>query len=177
MGGSMIEIGFVFRDRGIWRCNNGQSPSHFKYKIEWIFSQPRSLKSYICLSSTSQALFRLNNTASIDLMDENQNPTMAQPIDSSAAELNRVRTSHLINDVVHNFSWKNLNVTVKDRVIKKPLAILTDSNGFVEAGELLAIMGPSGSGKTARLTNNFIATMPVTLMRKARLMGLQFSDH
>ncbi|KIW94214.1 uncharacterized protein Z519_05530 [Cladophialophora bantiana CBS 173.52] len=84
-------------------------------------------------------------------MDEAQSPTMEKPLDGSAAELNRIRTSHLINDVVLHFSWKNLNVNVKDRATKKPLRILTDSHGFVEAGELLAIMGPSGSGKTTLL--------------------------
>ncbi|OCK75191.1 putative ATP-binding cassette transporter [Lepidopterella palustris CBS 459.81] len=66
-------------------------------------------------------------------------------------ELNRVHSAHLINNVVHDFSWKNLNVKVKDRKTMKPLSILTDSNGFVEAGEMIAIMGPSGSGKTTLL--------------------------
>ncbi|KAK5425418.1 hypothetical protein LTR34_011123 [Exophiala xenobiotica] len=60
-------------------------------------------------------------------------------------------TSHLINDVVQSFSWKELDVVVKDRKTKKPLSILSNSNGIVHAGEMLAIMGPSGSGKTTLL--------------------------
>lgn len=66
-------------------------------------------------------------------------------------ELNPVPSVHLINDIVHSFGWKAMNVTVKDRATKSPLSILTDANGHVEAGEMIAIMGPSGSGKTTLL--------------------------
>jgi ABC-type multidrug transport system ATPase subunit len=77
---------------------------------------------------------------------------------------------HLMNDTVKSFSWENVTVTVKDRASKQPLDILSSVNGFVEAGELLALMGPryvithsfpmyrvwtdvvfSGSGKTTLL--------------------------
>jgi hypothetical protein len=50
--------------------------------------------------------------------------------------------AHLINDSVQNFSWNNVTVTVKDRATRQPLNILSGINGFVEAGELLALMGP-----------------------------------
>jgi ABC-type multidrug transport system ATPase subunit/ABC-type multidrug transport system permease subunit len=72
----------------------------------------------------------------------------AGPVD---VELNRVETSHLVNDVVQHFAWKDLTVKVKDRQTKKPISILDNANGIVHAGELLAIMGPSGSGKTTLL--------------------------
>ncbi len=49
---------------------------------------------------------------------------------------------HLTNNAVQNFSWKNVTVTVKDRTSKQPLNILSDVSGFVEAGELVALMGP-----------------------------------
>jgi len=50
--------------------------------------------------------------------------------------------AHLTNDTVRSFSWDNVTVTVKDRTTKKPLDILSDVNGYVEAGEMLALMGP-----------------------------------
>jgi ABC-type multidrug transport system ATPase subunit len=66
-------------------------------------------------------------------------------------ELNTVPTAHLINDIVQTFGWQDINVSVKDRVTKSPLSILTNANGLIKAGEMVAIMGPSGSGKTTLL--------------------------
>lgn len=50
--------------------------------------------------------------------------------------------AHLTNDSVQSFSWDNITVTVKDRRSKQPLDILSNVNGIVDAGEMLALMGP-----------------------------------
>jgi hypothetical protein len=50
--------------------------------------------------------------------------------------------THLTNETVQSFSWRNVTITVKDRATKQPLDILSGVNGTVEAGELLALMGP-----------------------------------
>jgi ABC-type multidrug transport system ATPase subunit len=61
------------------------------------------------------------------------------------------QNSHFINDTVHNLSWDNMSVIVKDRKTKKPLALVDSTSGHIEAGHILAIMGPSGCGKTTML--------------------------
>ncbi|EPS45883.1 hypothetical protein H072_154 [Dactylellina haptotyla CBS 200.50] len=98
-------------------------------------------------------------------------------------ELNRIQTSHLINDAVDHFSWKNLTVTVKDRKTKKAIQILDNAHGIVNAGEMLAIMGPSGSGKTTMLNalaHRKAAAGAVTtgdIMANGQKMNLQTIRH
>lgn len=49
----------------------------------------------------------------------------------------------LTNTSVRSLSWNSITVTVKDRQYKQPKTILSDVNGIVKSGELLALMGPS----------------------------------
>ena len=44
----------------------------------------------------------------------------------------------LVNDVVQNFAWQNVTVTVKDRATKQPRNILSNSSGSVNAGIITA---------------------------------------
>ena len=45
-----------------------------------------------------------------------------------------VDDSHLMNDTVKSFLWKDITVTVKDHKTKQPKAILDGVDGVVEAG-------------------------------------------
>lgn len=84
--------------------------------------------------------------------EANDNGSNANPTSGVRdLELNPVVSAHLLNDSIHAFAWQNINVTVKDRTTRTPLPILAGANGFVEPGEMVAIMGPSGSGKTTLL--------------------------
>lgn len=51
--------------------------------------------------------------------------------------------AQLTNTNIRSFGWKGVTVTVKDRQSQQPKTILSDVNGIVKAGELLALMGPS----------------------------------
>ncbi|KYG41115.1 hypothetical protein M433DRAFT_27795 [Acidomyces richmondensis BFW] len=58
---------------------------------------------------------------------------------------------HLTNTNIITFGWRDVTVTVEDRKSNQPHHILSDINGIVKSGEMLALMGPSGSGKTTLL--------------------------
>jgi hypothetical protein len=68
-------------------------------------------------------------------MSSNESPDVAAKevadIESRAHD-----TSYLNNSIVKNLAWNNVNVTVKDRQTKKPKKLLSDINGYVEAGEI-----------------------------------------
>ena len=91
-------------------------------------------------------------------------PTSALSADPEAAG---TLARHLTNDTIHSFSWRDVGVVVRDRKSKQPLPILSSSYGYVDAGQVLAIMGPSGSGKTSCL--NVLAQR--TAAAKAEVMG------
>ncbi|KAF2437084.1 ATP-binding cassette transporter-like protein [Tothia fuscella] len=59
--------------------------------------------------------------------------------------------TQLFNTNIRSFAWRDITVSVKDRVTKQPKNILQNVDGVVRAGEMLALMGPSGSGKTTLL--------------------------
>jgi ABC-type uncharacterized transport system YnjBCD ATPase subunit len=64
--------------------------------------------------------------------------------------------SQLSNEAVKNFAWENITVTVKDRQTGNQKAILKDSFGAVQAGEMLAIMGPRYVFYTMKLSKLII---------------------
>jgi len=54
-----------------------------------------------------------------------------------------VEFSQPAKSTIESFTWKDVNVTVRDRRSRQPKMILKNISGVVKAGELLALMGPS----------------------------------
>lgn len=55
-------------------------------------------------------------------------------------EQKAVGDTHLMNDEVKSFSWKDINVTVNEAKTKSQKVILESSDGFVESGILTHIL-------------------------------------
>jgi ABC-type multidrug transport system ATPase subunit len=92
-------------------------------------------------------------------------------------EASRTFNSHLTNDTVSSFSWRDIGVVVKDRRSKQPLSILSSSFGHIKAGQICALMGPSGSGKTTLLNvlANRVAAASAQVSGEVLVNGLQLS--
>lgn len=83
-------------------------------------------------------------------LSPNTSVKRGHPVDKDL-ELNTTASRHLDNDAVRHLSWRDVSVIVKDRQTKSPRSILTCADGYVQAGQMVALMGPSGSGKTTLL--------------------------
>lgn len=66
-------------------------------------------------------------------------------------ETGSMKLMYLINDMVQNYIWRNINIQVKDRVMREPLSILSDINGIARSREMITIIGSSRLGKTTLL--------------------------
>ena len=106
-------------------------------------------------------------TPQLRASDSSNNGSRPNSAVSADPEATSTLARHLTNDTVRSFSWRDVGVVVQDRKSKQPLPILSSSYGYVEAGQVLAIMGPSGSGKTSCL--NVLAQR--TAAAKAEVMG------
>jgi hypothetical protein len=59
------------------------------------------------------------------------------------AELESGCRDHFHNESIRSFLWTGVTVNVKDRNSKKDKVILSNVDGMVKEGELMAVMGPS----------------------------------
>ena len=88
--------------------------------------------------------------------------------------------AQLTNTNIRSFGWKGVTVTVKDRQSQQPKTILSDVNGIVKAGELLALMGPSYVPQITACDNtvtNDCAVVPASPSPASHLPSLPFPPH
>ncbi|RMJ25289.1 transporter [Aspergillus sp. HF37] len=102
------------------------------------------------------------------------------PLDSfSSADLEKNDSNRfLMNDIVQDFSWSGLTVTVKDRQTKQARDLINNVSGSIQQGELVALMGPSGCGKTTLLNvlSHRAATSGAKVMGDTYVNGSKISS-
>lgn len=89
---------------------------------------------------------------STDLLSYRKSSTISRPSYSSDTSRTSNPNDHIpSNQEIDSVAWKNLSVTVKDRVTGRPRDILSNVSGIARPGELMALMGDSRSDKTVLL--------------------------
>lgn len=97
-----------------------------------------------------------SKTAGVHSIDKVDNSSSIE----KDVEQNQTVNNQFINDNIHVLSWNNLSVELGNSKSKSYQPILSSTNGYVEAGQVLALMGPSGSGKTIMLHALAHRTLP-----------------
>ena len=59
------------------------------------------------------------------------------------ADIENGSHDHFYNKSIRSFLWTGVTVKVKDRHSKQHKSILSNVDGMVREGELMAVMGPS----------------------------------
>lgn len=108
-----------------------------------LFSSVRFLSSVVLWTSSVRSR---QDTASFKLEPQPRAVAFDRASYSKMSDIEKMiggDYAQLTNTNIRSFGWKGVTVTVKDRQSQQSKTILSDVNGIVKAGELLALMGPS----------------------------------